>query len=293
MKTVISAENIFKSLSSRPILKNISFHMEAGEFYALLGPNGAGKTTLMSLLSGLRRPDEGKMEIFGRPPQSQEVRQLRGITPQELDFPAQLEVKELLTMLAGLYQNPRAIDELAELFRLKSFWRQKAGGLSGGQKRLVGLAIAFLGNPQFVILDEPTTGLDLEAKESLWNFLTAEKKRGTSVLITSHDLNEIEMLAEKVILLHRGEILYQGPMSEILARVQKQRIEFESDWSEVHFAGYPVQHLHRRRTILSSDSDRVVRELIQSEVSFSRLRVEAAGLEEALREMNSSSGRNQ
>lgn len=290
MKTVIQAENLTKSLGGRSVLKGLSFSIEQGQFIALLGPNGAGKTTLMSLLSGLRKPESGSLKVFGEPAHSDAIRELRGMTPQELDYPQHLKVSELLHMVQGLYSKPRELHELKELFRLAGLWDQKAGGLSGGQKRLVGLAIAFIGNPKFVILDEPTTGLDLEAKEFLWNFLTAEKKRGTTVLLTSHDLDEMELLAEKLILLHQGQILFDGPMSQILSRVQQQRIEFSGDWDGDMIADCQVQTFAGKKTLVTSDSDRIVRELVRSEISFTSLRVESAGLEEALKKMQEKEG---
>lgn len=280
---VIEGKALKKSFLGKEVLKGIDFQIQKGEFVALLGPNGAGKTTLLSMISGLRRPTSGSLKVFGEDPWAEESRQGRGVTPQDLEFPHQLKVNELLNMVQGLYRKPVALNELIGRLGFSHLLQKRCGSLSGGERRIVALALALLGNPELIVLDEPTTGLDVEVRETLWKVLREEKAKGKTVLLTSHDLSEVEILSERVLLLSQGQLVFSGGIEEILAQVPRQRVEFESSWTG-QILGHEVNLSHNmKKTLITSQSDQVVKEIVESRIEFKHLRIESAGLEEAIR----------
>ena len=170
-----------------------------GQLVGLLGPNGAGKTTLLRLVSGLRRPDSGTVRLFGGDPRDASSRIALGTTPQETGLPPTLRAGEVVDLVGGHYPAPDDPGELLARFGLEDLVARQTGGLSGGQKRRLAVALALVGRPRLVLLDEPTTGLDVEARHVLWQALRDYHADGATVLLTSHYLEEIEALAERVV----------------------------------------------------------------------------------------------
>jgi ABC-2 type transport system ATP-binding protein len=196
-------------------LAGVSFELHDGEILALLGPNGAGKTTAIGVLLGLRHPDSGEARLFGRDPREPASRRRVGSTPQELDFPGTLTVAEVLDF-AGRHFPARAdVGELLSRFGLEEVARRQCGGLSGGQRRRLAVALAFVGDPAVVVLDEPTTGLDVEARKSVWDAIRSHRSRGGSALLTTHYLEEAEKLASRVVVLVSGRVVCEGRPREI------------------------------------------------------------------------------
>ncbi|MGH3750412.1 MAG: ABC transporter ATP-binding protein, partial [Micromonosporaceae bacterium] len=152
---------------------NVDLTIRQGEIVGLLGPNGAGKSTVINLLLGLRRPDSGTVELFGGSPQEPARRARLGCTPQETALPANLRVAEVVSFVAGHFPDPIPTDELLAHFGLEDQARRQTGGLSGGQRRKLSVALALVGRPAFAMLDEPTTGLDVSARQELWDALRA------------------------------------------------------------------------------------------------------------------------
>jgi ABC-2 type transport system ATP-binding protein len=200
-------------------LDSVCLEVPAGQLLGLLGPNGAGKTTLLQLLAGLRQPTSGIVELFGGDPRDALRRCRLGCTPQETGLPATLRVREVVDFVAGHFDDPVPTSELLEQFGLTSLGRRQTGGLSGGQKRRLTVAVAFVGRPDLVLLDEPTTGLDVEARDALWDAIRGYHQGGGTVLLTSHYLEEVEALAERVVVIDQGLVRADGTLAEVRSLV--------------------------------------------------------------------------
>lgn len=192
---------VSKSFGRVRALDRLDLAAERGERLVLLGPNGAGKTTALRVLLGLRRPDSGRALLFGRPPSDLVARRLVGSTPQELAFPMTLRVREIVDLVRAHYPAPLPFVELVELFDLDDLVQRQAGGLSGGEKRRVACALAFAGDPQLVVLDEPSAGLDVEARLRLWDVV---RSTGRTAIVTTHSFEEAEALATRIVIVHEG-----------------------------------------------------------------------------------------
>ncbi|HEY8027939.1 MAG TPA: ABC transporter ATP-binding protein [Gaiellaceae bacterium] len=189
--------------------------IEPGELIALLGPNGAGKTTLVSLVVGLRRPSSGVVRIFGRDPRDWRARSHLGTTPQQMDFPPTIRGREILELARAHSASPPPLAALVARFGLDDLLRQQNGALSGGQRRRLALALAFANDPDLVVLDEPTTGLDVEARRGAWDAIGAFAHAGGTVLLTTHSIEEADALAHRVVVLAHGRLVADGPLAGI------------------------------------------------------------------------------
>ena len=206
---------VTKRFGSLVALDAVDLELRGGEVLALLGPNGAGKTTALSVVLGLRRPDRGRAELLGLDPRSRDARAAIGVTPQEAGFPPTLRVHEIVDLVRAHFAAPVPTAELLARFGLTDCRRRQAGGLSGGERRRLSVALAFAGQPLAVFLDEPTTGLDVEARRSLWQELQAYAAAGGTILLTTHYLEEAEALATRVALLARGRIAAEGSPGQL------------------------------------------------------------------------------
>ena len=191
-------------------LRGVDLSVERGETVALLGPNGAGKTTLVSILLGVRRPDAGTVGLFGRDPRLWRNRAAVGITPQETSFPPTLRCREIVDFVRAHYAAGPAADEVLARFGLLELAGRQTGGLSGGQRRRLAVALAFAGAPRLVVLDEPTTGLDVESRRGVWEAIRAYAVADGTVLFATHNLDEAEALADRIVVVANGAVLADG-----------------------------------------------------------------------------------
>jgi ABC-2 type transport system ATP-binding protein len=208
-------KDVTKRFGSLVALDRVALELRGGEVLALLGPNGAGKTTALSVLLGLRRPDEGRAELFGSDPRRPASRGVVGVTPQESSFPPTARVREIVDLVGAHFAVPVGTDDLLDRFGLAECARRQAGGLSGGERRRLSVALAFVGRPLAVFLDEPTTGLDVEARRAVWGELQAYSASGGTILLTTHYLEEAEALASRIVLLSRGRAVTEGPPGQL------------------------------------------------------------------------------
>ncbi|MEH0577537.1 MULTISPECIES: ABC transporter ATP-binding protein [Streptomyces] len=209
-------------------VRGISFHVERGEIFALLGTNGAGKTSTVELLEGLARPDGGRISVLGHDPYfgRAAVRPRTGVMLQEGGFPSELTVAETARMWAGCVSGARPVGEALALVGLTGRAGVRVKQLSGGERRRLDLALAVLGEPEVLFLDEPTTGLDAEGRRDTWDLVRALRDTGTTVLLTTHYLEEAEHLADRLAILHQGRIAAAGTPAEVTG-AQPSRITFE------------------------------------------------------------------
>ncbi|MFD9394288.1 ABC transporter ATP-binding protein [Streptomyces sp. NPDC060000] len=209
-------------------VRGISFHVDRGEIFALLGTNGAGKTSTVELLEGLARPDGGRARVLGHDPHTERaaVRPRTGVMLQEGGFPSELTVAETARMWAGCVSGARPVAEALALVGLARRADVRVKQLSGGERRRLDLALAVLGAPEVLFLDEPTTGLDAEGRRDTWDLVRALRDAGTTVLLTTHYLEEAENLADRLAILHEGRIAAAGTPAEVTG-AQPSRITFE------------------------------------------------------------------
>lgn len=267
-------------------LHDVSLTVQQGELVGLLGPNGAGKTTLLSLVSGQRLPDAGTVRLLGADPRRPSGRAGLGITPQETGLPPTLKVREVVDFVAGHFADPAPGGELLDRFGLADLSSRQTGALSGGQKRRLAVALALVGRPRVLLLDEPTTGLDVSARAALWDAIREYHAGGGTVLLTSHYLEEVQALAQRVVVVDKGVIRADDRLDAILDRVALRRIAVHcatdlSEWSGV----MRWRRDGDRQELYTADADAIVRDLVASGAEFRGLEIAGASLEEALEEM--------
>src|SRR6202046_4890571 len=204
---VASLEGVGKNYGEIRALQNVNFSVRAGQVVALLGPNGAGKTTVVKLLLGLMQPNSGKTRVFGGDPTNPQNRMRTGSMLQVGKVPETLKVREHIDLFSSYYPNPLPIAETMAIAGLTEIKDRRFGELSGGQKQRVLFGIAICGNPDLLFLDEPTGGLDVEARRLMWAQIRTLIARGKTVLLTTHYLNEADALADRVLVLDKGVVV--------------------------------------------------------------------------------------
>jgi ABC-2 type transport system ATP-binding protein len=231
MAPAVFIEKLQKRYGSVEAVKDVSLQVEPGEIFGLLGPNGAGKTTTLRCLCTLATPNAGKLEVSGVSvlDNPKMARQLLGYVAQEVALDKVLTGRELLQLQAALYHLPRStakqrIDQMVSLLGLTDWADQKTGTYSGGLKKRLDLAAGLLHQPDVLVLDEPTVGLDIESRVAVWDFLRQLRSNGTTVLITSHYLEEVDALADRVAIIDKGVVIATGTPSELKDRVGGDRV---------------------------------------------------------------------
>lgn len=213
---IVKLDQLNKSIKGKKILSDINLTVRKGESIGLVGPNGAGKTTLLSLIQGIKKPTSGSVEIFGDNPSKPVQRLKLGVSPQSISLPDTFKAGELVEFVRNHYPNKVDFKSLIEEFHLESIVNSKVGGLSGGQKRLLSTCLAFAGNPELVLLDEPTTGLDVKTRDLLWKVIINRNVRGgTTIIVTSHYLEDIETLTQRIVKIDKGQIHIDEELSRL------------------------------------------------------------------------------
>jgi ABC-2 type transport system ATP-binding protein len=213
--SVITASGLHKRYGDIVAADDVSLSVDAGEIFVMLGRNGAGKTTTIEIIEGLRSSDEGTAEIFGDPPTSAAVRARIGVMPQRSDLYAGIRTAEALRLFASFYDDPMDVDGLLDRLDLERVRSSTYRRLSGGEKRRLSLALAVVGRPDVAFLDEPTAEMDVEGRAATWAFVRELKDRGAAVVLVSHELAEVERIADRVAIMHEGKLVAIGSPAEL------------------------------------------------------------------------------
>jgi ABC-2 type transport system ATP-binding protein len=266
-------------------LDRLDLAIGAGGITAVLGPNGAGKTTAVQLMLGLRRPTSGVVEIFGGSPGDARNRMRMGAMVQVSAVPETLRVAEHVELFSSYYPTPLPLGEVLGAAGLRGLERRPYGKLSGGQQRRLGLALALCGDPDLLLLDEPTVGMDVESRRQVWNQIRERAARGGTVVLTTHYLDEADALADRVVVLQRGRIVADGTPAAIKAKALARRVRCRSGLSLEAIRGLPgVRQASSDRDsyeILTGNAEQLVRELLARDPDLADLQVTSAGLEDA------------
>lgn len=289
VETLAALKGVRKRFGQVTALDGLDLEVRRGELLAVLGPNGAGKSTAISLLLGLQRPDEGEAVLFGASPLSVAARRGIGVMMQEANLPLGLKVDELVAQVASYYAQPMTVAEALALSGTTALGRKTYAKLSGGQKRQAQFAMAVVGRPQLLFLDEPTAGLDVKARETMWAALRRLVEAGTAIVLTTHYIEEAEALADRVTVIAKGRCIANGTVDEMRALVVRKRIDCTThlrraqvrDWPEVD----DVVESGGRLILTTADAEGLVRRLLAADAGLTDLEVRRAGLAEAFAEL--------
>ncbi len=283
--TAASLERVSKNYGAVQALKNFSLEVRAGELTAVLGPNGAGKTTAIKLLLGLARPTSGKVSVFGGDPTVLATHLRVGAMLQVGRVPESLRVREHIDLFSSYYSQPLPIEQTLAIAGIDNLRDRKFGELSGGQKQRVLFALAICGNPDLLFLDEPTVGLDVEARHLLWDEIRQLLMLGKTVVLTTHYLEEADALADRVVVINKGSMIAEGTPQEIKARTAGKTIRCLTRLNAVVVRALPgvvdVQDDRGAMVIHTSRPEDVLRDLLNRDLEVSGIEVAGAGLEDA------------
>lgn len=278
-------QGVSRAYAGIPALQAFDLTLLPGQVTALLGANGAGKSTAVGLLLGLLAPDRGSVSVLGHAPGSLAARQSTGAMLQSAGIPERLRVGELLDLVRSSYPQPRSVADCVALAGLDGLLDRRYGRLSGGQQRRVQFALAVCGQPRLLCLDEPTTGLDIAARQALWAAVRELVAEGCAVLLTTHYLEEAEALAQHVAVLDRGHLLAEGSVDDIRARVSARRIRCRSQLPAVQVATWPGVREARAEAglleIVAEPAEPVLRRLLAADAGVQDIEIRRAGLADA------------
>lgn len=283
--TVIEARGLGYRYGRQLALDGVDLSCRSGSLTALLGPNGAGKTTLVKLLLGVLTPQQGQIRVAGGDPRERRVRQHIGTMLQISGVPETLTVAELHALFASFYPNPLPAREALTIARVDDLAGRRYGQLSGGQRQRVLLALALLGQPKMLILDEPGSGLDPASRRALGETIRAQRERGKAVLLCTHDLEEAERLADEVIILDQGRVIACGSPAAIAERVPGRSVRCRTRLNPGVLAALPGARQVRIQDgvteILVTEPNHFLSALLASDPQLSDLKVSGARLEDA------------
>jgi ABC-2 type transport system ATP-binding protein len=266
-------------------LDAVDVDVRAGEVLAILGANGAGKTTALGLLTGRLSPDGGKVKLFGLDPREPAARRGIGVMLQDGDLPDTLRVAEHVRLFSSYYPSPRPIAQTLALAGLTDLAKRPYGALSGGQKRRVEFALAICGRAPLLFVDEPTVGLDVEARRNFWAVLRQLRHEGAGIVLTTHYLEEADALADRIVLLAGGRVLAQDTPAGIKSRAEGKRIRARTSLSPDQLQAWPgvtsVHVEHGVVELLTRDAETLLRRWLAADEGLAELEVRALTLEEA------------
>jgi ABC-2 type transport system ATP-binding protein len=281
---IASLHNVTKKFGQHTALNRVSLELRKGEVVALLGPNGAGKTTAVRLLLGLSQPTAGEVRIFGGDPRDRASRMRLGAMLQIGRMPETLQVGEHLQLFTSYYPNPRPLAELVAVAGLQGMEKKLFRDLSGGQKQRMLFALALCGNPDLICLDEPTLGMDVEARRALWEQIRKLSAAGKTILLTTHYLEEADALATRVVVLQKGTVIAQGTPRELKTADSSRSIRCITALTPEFVSSLPgvtqVEQDGDAMILRSHSPEATLRTMLAQDSTLRGLEVRGAGLEE-------------
>ncbi|WP_284036380.1 ABC transporter ATP-binding protein [Neobacillus sp. 114] len=294
MNEILTVTNVTKSFHRKKAVNDVSFSITKGEVVAILGPNGAGKTTTISMILGLLKHTSGEIRLFNLPPQEKQVREKIGTMLQEVSVMQGLRVGEVLELIRSYYPQMLAMEELIELTGLtEQDLRTRAEKLSGGQKRRLSFALALAGNPELIIFDEPTVGMDIHARKRFWQTVRTLAEEGKTIIFSTHYLQEADDAADRILLFKDGAIAADGTPAQIKASISKQSVSFIVDPEislEKLYLNIEIHDIFRKNNrvyIHTDNTDRILELLFQEKIGARDIQIERGKLEEAFEQLTS------
>ncbi len=287
MTTVVEVRGAAKDFGDLHALLPTNLSIGQGEIVALLGPNGAGKTTFISLMLGVRKPSSGSVLLFGFDPRDRRARTHCGVMLQDTGVPEFLRIREIVDQFRSYYPAPLALTAALEMAGLEDKADALIHTLSGGQRQRLYFALAICGDPQALFLDEPTVGMDVEARRNFWRRLRDFAAAGRTLLLTTHYIEEADAVADRIVVLNRGRVIADAPPRVLKASVDKKLISFDvlPAFEDADVAGLPVQRIVRadgRISLFTADPQAVLRGLFERGFDLVNLEVVGASLEDAV-----------
>lgn len=308
MQPYIEVSQLSKTYGNHLVLDQLDFRLESGEIVAILGANGAGKTTFLQTLLGMLRPDQGQIQLFGQPvsalKQQMSLRGKIGVMLQQASLPGNLTGREHLQLFSAYYPAPMPTADLIANFGLASFIDQRFSTLSGGQQQSLLFALAMVGKPQLLFLDEPTVGLDVTARQAFWQHIRAAAAAGISVILTTHYLEEADQLASRILVLKDGHFIADASPTELKAQTLLRRIDCHTSLDSALVASWPyVRQVEaiganpsadgegsQRLLIDSEQPEQTLRQLLALDLALSQLSVQPLSLEHAFLQLTANQG---
>lgn len=294
MNEVIRLTNVSRTFQHKTAVDDVSFSIGRGEVVAILGPNGAGKTTTISMILGLLHPTKGEVRIFNQLPREKQVREKIGTMLQEVSVVTGLNVREILELVRSYYPQPLLLEELVTLTGLsEQDLRTRAEKLSGGQKRRLSFALALAGNPELIIFDEPTVGMDITSRNRFWQTVHQLAEQGKTIIFSTHYLQEADDAAKRILLFKDGAIVADGTPAQIKARISKQSVSFMVDPEkslEALYLYHEVDDVFRKNNrvyVHTTNTDKVLELLFQEKIGAYDIQLERGKLEEAFEQLTS------
>jgi ABC-2 type transport system ATP-binding protein len=283
---VVSFENVRKNYGKVRAVDGLTMELRPGETVAFLGPNGAGKSTSLDMLLNLRKPTSGRIAMFGSDPYHAIKNGRVGAMLQSGGLMPEVTVRELVTLVTSFHPRPEPVEQTLRRAGIAEFASQRVDKLSGGQTQRVRFALAIVGNCDLIVLDEPTTAMDVETRRAFWDNMKVEVAEGKTLLFATHYLDEADQAADRIIVINKGRLLADGTPSEIKSRAGAKRISFHLDQIDEPFLlGLPalvnVEIRHDQVQIQTSDSDRTLYAVLDAGYRPRDLEVSSLGLEQA------------
>lgn len=231
MQEILKVQNLTKSYHGKKVVDQLNLSLKKGMVYGLLGANGAGKSTTVECILGTRRPDCGEITILGvHPGENRKIFEKIGVQFQESNYPREIKVAEICEETSSLYNSPDSWKELLEKFGLKQKEKAYVKDLSGGERQRLFIVLALIGQPELIFLDELTTGLDTKARRETWQMLLALKEKGISMILTSHFMDEVEALCDQIMILRKGNAVFQGSIGDAVLASPYNNLEDAYLW---------------------------------------------------------------
>ncbi|MCF2857742.1 ABC transporter ATP-binding protein [Pseudoalteromonas sp. SMS1] len=285
MNWAVNLEQVSFSYTNSEAIRNITCQLASGNIYSIIGENGAGKTTLVKLLLGRLNPTSGHISVLGHQPGTSEIKNQVGAMLQVGSLPSNIRVIEFIQLFRSYYHTPMSWQGALQLAELESQKSTFFGELSGGEKQRLLFSLALIGQPKLVFLDEPTLGMDVHMRRRLWARIIQLKQQGTTVILTTHNLHEVESVTDQVLILRAGEVVTHGTPSQLKAKQQRSELRFVSEFSEATIrALLPMFAVHKAGNqiyIATDDAANVISILHHHNVPMQGLSVSPLSLTQA------------